>query len=160
MNEVHSSLFPQVLRRLQDMTSNEQVKERTVHYLSDIEQVLEESISNCESDLDKLNRKGCIAREQNDREFEFLVMDEQKQVLLLKNSYEHSQDVLADLHEAIHSEMFFTRFDHLLESQLDNAEIRLIILYFVDEVQVAPQRAARIIFQENPLEHLVSSPNG
>jgi site-specific DNA recombinase len=160
MNEVHSSLFPRVLRHVQDMTASEQVKESTVHYLTAIEQVLEESISNCESDLDKLNRKGCIAREQNDREFEFLVMDEQRQVLRLKNSYEHSQDVLADLHEALQSEMFFTRFDHLLESQLDNAEIRLIILYFVDEVQVAPQRQARIIFQENPLEHLVSSPNG
>ncbi|MCP8971368.1 recombinase family protein [Ectobacillus ponti] len=160
MNEVHSSLLPRVLRHVQDMTVSEQVKERTVQYLATVEQALEEAISNCESDLDKLDRKGCIAREQNDREFAFLVMDEQKRVLHLKSSYEHSQDVLADLHEAIQSDMFFTRFDHLLESQLDNAETRLIVLYFVDEIQVAPQRPAQIIFQENPLQHLVASPNG
>lgn len=160
MNEVHSSLLPRVLRHVQDMTVSEQVKQRTMQYLTAVEKSLEEAISSCERDLDRLDRKGCIAREQNDREFEFLVMDEQRRVLHLKNSYEQSQDVLADLHEATQSEMFFTRFSHLLESELDNAETRLIILYFVDEVQVAPQRPARVIFQENPLEHLVDSPNG
>jgi site-specific DNA recombinase len=160
MNEVHSSLLPRVLTHVQAMTTSELVKERTMRYLTTVEQALEESIANCERDLDKLNRKGCIAREQNDREFELLVMDEQRRVLRLKSYYEHSQDVLADLYEAVQSEIFFTRFNHLLESQLDNTETRLIILYFVDEVRVAPQRSAQIIFRENPLEHLVASPNG
>ncbi|WP_077210735.1 recombinase family protein [Bacillus dakarensis] len=152
LNEVHEDLLPKILKYVQELVSSENIKTTTTDYLHKIQVFLEENIKEIEDQLDKLISKGSIANEHNDREFALYVKTVESRLETSLESLLNSRDILEELYEAVHTNLFFDRFKQILDSELGESEKRLIILYFVDKVLVHQNRPLQPVFRENVFE--------
>jgi site-specific DNA recombinase len=160
IDDVHENLSPRIFKHVQDLATSENTKSSAIEYLNKIDHSIKESIINIEERLDNLLAKGSIAKEHDDREFELFFNAVQSRLLNSLKTILNSQEVLEELFEAVHSDLFFDRFKTLLESQLGEAEKRLIILYFIDKVLVSPEHPLQIVYRENAFESFNLIPKG
>ncbi|WHX25033.1 hypothetical protein QNH47_12735 [Virgibacillus halodenitrificans] len=132
------------------MAVNDKTKSSTIEYLNTIDHTIKENIINVEKQLDNLASKGCIAKEHGDREYEQVLEVFQTKLLETLTELVTSQGVLQELFEAVHSDLFFSRFNSLLKSELGTTETRLLLLYFVDKILVSSENPIKIMFKESP----------
>ncbi|MFQ3544235.1 recombinase family protein [Halobacillus rhizosphaerae] len=160
IHTAHATLLPSILTHVQSLASSEANKTYTVTFLKDMKRITKETIANLEKNIDKLKSKGCIAKEHEDEEFQAVIHSILKDKKSDLESLENSLKALAEIQEAVHSGVFFTRFSQVLEQQLNESEKRLIILYFVELVLVLPDKAPQIVFRKNPFESIDAINNG
>jgi site-specific DNA recombinase len=156
IDELHEKLLPQTFKHVQSFITAQTMKTTLVAYLTQFQQTIKKNIANLKNAIDKAHSKGCIAKEQGDKELEeaaaFLQLKYQASIDALV-SYSKSVD---ELKGALDSDVFFHRFNHLLDASLAITEKRLIILYFVDEILISPEKPPKLIFCENFFEQLLS----
>ncbi|MFS0637941.1 recombinase family protein [Mesobacillus foraminis] len=155
IDDLHETLLPQTFRHIQSFVTSPTMKTTSEAYLTQIQQTITRNIINLKNSLDKARLKGCIAKEQGDKELEeaaaFLQLKYQSYIDDFV-SYSKSVD---ELKGAIDSDVFFNRFEHLLDASLAITEKRLIILYFVDEVLISPEKPPKLIFCENFFQQML-----
>jgi site-specific DNA recombinase len=155
IDELHEKLLPQTFKHVQSYITAKSMKATSEVYLSKFQNAIKKNIANLKNSIDKAHSKGCIAKEQGDKEMEeaatFLELKYQASIDNLV-SYSKSVD---ELKGALDSDVFFHRFNHLLDASLTITEKRLIILYFVDEIFISPEKPPRLIFCENFFEQLL-----
>ncbi|WP_409291121.1 recombinase family protein [Peribacillus sp. SCS-37] len=155
IDELHEKLLPQTFKHVQSSITAQKMKTISESYLTQFQQSIKNNIAFLENSIDKAYSKGCIAIEQGDKELE-------EAAALLQLRYQASIDDLAsysksadELKGALDSDAFFHRFNHLLNASLAITEKRLIILYFVDEILISPEKPPKLIFCENFFEQLL-----
>ncbi|MEH7154723.1 recombinase family protein [Neobacillus drentensis] len=155
IDELHEKLLPQTFKHVQSFITAQTMKATSEVYLSKFQNAIKKNIANLKNSIDKAHSKGCIAKEQGDKEMEeaatFLQLKYQASINNLV-SYSKSVD---DLKGALDSDAFFHRFNQLLDSSLAITEKRLIILYFVDEILISPEKPPKLIFCDNFFEQLL-----
>jgi site-specific DNA recombinase len=152
LTEAHKNLFPIVLKHVEQQTSSEDIRQYSMTYLESLNRIIEKNIIKTEKNIDKLNSKGCIAKEQDDNEYLFYLSSVQNQLLDELQNLLNGQQQLFELHEIVQYDLFFNRFKQILNSELGETEKRLIVLYFVDQVLISPDEPPKILFKESSLE--------
>jgi len=152
--------LPRVFKYINDLVLSNDIKSSTLEYLNQVDQALNENITNMAERIDNFSAKGCIAKERGDRELEVMIEKLQSQTLSALQSLQVSQQVLEELKRAVHSELFFDRFKQILHLQLGESEKRLIILYFVDRILVSPEQPLQEFYRQNVFESFGLLPAG
>ena len=153
ISSTHETILPVILKHVQSLTSHNTVKNSTEAFLTALQETTKEKIMNLEKHIDNLESKGCIAKEQEDEDFEQIIND-----LLIEYQSDlkcltRSLCIQSELLGAVNSDLYFSRFNHVLEQQLSQQEQRLITLYFVNEILVSPDQAPQIVFRSNAFEN-------
>lgn len=155
IDDLHEKLLPQTFKHVQSFITADTMKTTAESYLSEFQQTLKKNITTLDNSIDKARSKGCIAKEQGDMELEeaaaFL---ELKYKASIENLVYYSNAV-NELKGALDSSAFIHRFNHLLDTSLAISEKRLIILYFVDDILISPEKAPRLIFCENLFDQML-----
>jgi site-specific DNA recombinase len=156
INELHENLLPQTFKHVQSFITAESMKTTLAANFAQFQQTIKKNIDKLKNTIDKAHSKGCIAKEQGDKELEdaaaFLQVKYQASIDALV-SYSKSVD---ELNGALDSDVFFHRFNHLLNASLAITEKRLIILYFVEEILISPEKPPQLIFCKNFFAQLLS----
>lgn len=151
-NHVHEHFLPKIIKHLHNLVTSEGIKSSTFEYLTNIEEVLHSNINKLIERINVYSEKGAIANENGDRELEMMVEKLQSKSLVSLQSCRDSLGLLDELIEAVHSDIFFERFNQILQFQLGELEKRLIILYIVEKIFVSPHESFQVFYKQNIFE--------
>lgn len=155
IDELHEKLLPQTFKHIQSFITAPTIKTISEEYLTKFQQAIKKNIAKLKNSIDKAQSKGCIAKEQGDNELEKIAASlEQRYQATVDDLVSHSKTV-EELKGALESDVFYYRFNQILDDSLAITEKRLIILYFVDEVLITPEKPPKLIFSENFFEQLL-----
>ncbi|PGX80407.1 recombinase family protein [Priestia megaterium] len=154
IQDVHKSLVPVILEHIQQLALSEQNQKSTLEILKQMKVKFEKTVLEINVTINTLSKKLKQAQEIIDRELELqiLAMLNQNQNSLLE--YEKVLISLDNYYRAVELNHFFTRFNEILEHQLDTSEKRLIILYFVDFILISTDQKPHIQYKNNIFDFL------
>jgi site-specific DNA recombinase len=155
IDDLHEKLLPQTLRHIQSFIPAQKIKSTSEEFFGHFQQTLKENIANLEKSIDKAHSKGCIAKAQGDKELEDIAVSLKLKLQTSIDDLVSYSKKVDELKESLNSEVLFHRFNHLLDASLAVTEKRLLILYFVEEVLISPDKAPKPIFCENFFEQLI-----
>jgi len=132
--EVHHRLIPEVLMRVKELISSNQVVPKTLadikEKIRDVDQCIETEISL----LGKFEERLKVAIELKDRELQLKILELIQHHKDSLSKYTICKDDLITIYQLVKTDQFFPRFNDILDYQLGTDEKRLVILYFVDYV--------------------------
>jgi hypothetical protein len=154
-DEVHEKLFPNILKRVQQLISTEQTKLQTIQYLNQMTNTIEELISKVGNMIEVFTKKLTIAKENGDRELELQIAEFLESHRHTLRQYLECLEYINESYQSVMSDQFFTHFSDILMYQLGDSEKRLILLYFVDYILLSPEYQTQIQFKTDIFNDLL-----
>ncbi|MGG0789873.1 recombinase family protein [Peribacillus simplex] len=158
--EVHEKLFPNILKRVQQLISTEQTKLQTIQYLNQMTNTIEELISKVGNMIEVFTKKLTIAKENCDRELELQIAEFLESHRHTLRQYLECLEYINESYQSVMSDQFFTHFSDILLYQLGDSEKRLILLYFVDYILLSPEYQTQIQFKTDIFNDFLPFSNG
>jgi site-specific DNA recombinase len=155
IKEVHNRFIPEILNRVEELISTNQIIPKTLAIINNMSQEIEHSIAAKNHLLQKLEEKLKIAEELKDRELELKILDFIQQHKTYLKEFTICKDNLKTTYQLVETDQFFSRFNEILDHQLGSDEKRLIILYFVDYLIVSTDQKPQLHFKSNIFSNLI-----
>ncbi|MED3564070.1 hypothetical protein, partial [Bacillus xiapuensis] len=153
--EVHNRFIPEILNRVKELISINQTVPKTLAFINEMSNDVEQSIQTKNHLLLKLEEKLKIARDLKDRELELKILDFIQQHKDSLKEYTACKESLKATYQLVENDHFFSRFNEVLEYQLGTDEKRLIILYFVDCLILSTDQEPQLHYKSNIFSNLI-----
>lgn len=160
IREVHNRYIPEILSRIKDLITTDQIKSKTLGFINEMSIEVEQTIESKNKLLQQLKEKLKIARNLEDRELELKIFGFIQRYKDYLKEYAICLENLKTTYQLVETKQFFSRFNEILDLQLGSDEKRLIILYFVDCLILSTDQDAQIHFKSNIFSYLIDSPIG
>ncbi|MFJ7735610.1 recombinase family protein [Lysinibacillus sp. NPDC097287] len=147
--EVHENLMPLILDYIHRLVLQQDFKQQTLDFLMRMNKDVEVQVLNIEKKISNLTQKTKIAQELNDRELELEILSFLEQYHCELSNLHSVRVNLTKTHQAVVSNHFFSRFHNTLTHNMGGIETRLIILYFVDYIQLSSEFKTKIQYKMN-----------
>jgi hypothetical protein len=155
IKEVHNRFIPEILNRVKELISTDQIIPKTLAFINNMSQETEHSIVAMNHLLQKLEEKLKIAEELKDRELELKILDFIQQHKNSLMEFTICNENLKTTYQLVETDQFFSRFNEVLDHQLGTDEKRLIILYFVDCLILSTDQEPQIHYKSNIFSNLI-----
>ncbi|MEH7110221.1 recombinase family protein [Bacillus sp. JJ1764] len=160
IQEVHSRFIPEILIRVKELISTNQIISMTLASINEMMMKVEQKIETKNHLLQKLEKKFKLAKDLQDRELELKIFDFIQQYKDSLKECTSCKESLKTTYNLVETNQFFPRFNEILDHQLGSDEKRLIILYFVECLILSNDKEPQIRFKSNIFSNLIDSPFG
>ncbi|MHA6261151.1 recombinase family protein [Sporosarcina sp. CAU 1771] len=155
IDEAHEKIVPMIMKRVHQLISKQQMKEHTLEFLNQTNNIVDQLIPKTERSIVNLVAKLKLARDIDDRELELSVSTILESHKKLLSDYNHCKGKISTSVQAVESDIYITRFRDILKFQLGTNEKRLIILYFIDYILISPRQQTDIRYKTNIFDDLI-----
>ncbi|PGS49901.1 recombinase family protein [Bacillus sp. AFS041924] len=155
IKEVHNRFIPQILNRVKEIVTTNQIIPITLSYINEMSKGVEQSIELKICRIQTLEARLNSAKDIQDRELEIKILEFIQQHKDSLNEYSICKENLSTAYHLVETGQFFSRFNEILDHQLGLDEQRLIVLYFVDYLMLSMNRESKLYFKSNIFSDLI-----
>ena len=153
-DELHLVICQKMTHYIKQLLSDDEQLQTIGQAIQKHIECLEHYIEEVENKLDILLTKEALAKMHSDKKLLNLISQKNAELINEREVLQSKQQLLDTMQDAIEDGSFTSRFSLISEEQLSDQELRLLVLYFVESVNVSPSSPPTIRFTSDVLRDL------
>lgn len=152
--ELHRTVFEKLTHYIKQLCSNDEHRDIIEQFLQQHCKFFNQCMKDVEKKLDLLLTKEALAKVNSDQKLLNLIAHKNNELIHEREVLQSKQLLLETMQESFVDGSFLKRFTFVSEENLNEQELRLLILYFVESITVSSSSMPAITFTSDVLRDL------
>lgn len=153
-DELHQMVCQKLTRFINQLLSEDEQLQIIGQQIQQQQECLEQCIEEIENKLDILLKKDALAKTHSDQKLLNLIIRKNEELICERQVLQSKQQLLDTIDDSLNDGSFLNRFSLISKEQLSDQELRLLILYFIESVNVSSSSGPTIKFTTDMLRDL------